>query len=302
MRRPVSIVIPSLADRELLEACFAALASELRTEDELLVVDDSGSGALAPWIASTHPEVRSVSTPENLGFARALHVGIEAAKHELVLALNPDVHLRPGALGCLVETLREDVHAVAPYVLLHGEEAVGESLPELILHEGFPVVRHQRLAITPGEPHPDHPRGIPVAFALGGAMLLRRAAFLAQPFDPRYEPFYWEDVDLSQTALHSGRRVLVDPRAVADHHHRGTIAPRVPERLVRAAIEKNRLLFAWKHLRSDAARRAHFEALTSRVVEHAVCEEREELVWLLLAMEQELERDRSGCAAADSYT
>ena len=73
---------------------------------------------------------------------------------------------------------------------------------------------------------------------------------------------------------------------MVEHHHRGTIGPRVPPALVRAAIEKNRLLFAWKHFDRAEDRRAHLEALTARLVEHAVCEEREELGWLLLALEQ----------------
>ncbi|MCB9913643.1 MAG: glycosyltransferase [Planctomycetes bacterium] len=287
MTRTVSVVIPTLADRELLDACLAALADELRAEDEVVVVDDSGAGALVEWLRERHPAVRCVATSENLGFARALLAGVEAARGALVLALNPDVRLQPGALAALVAALADDVHAVAPYVLLHGEEAVGESLPELALEDGFPVVRHRALDVVPGAPHAEFPGGVPVAFALGGCMLVRRADFLAAPFDPRYEPFYWEDVDWAQSALRAGRRVLVEPRAVAHHHHRGTIAPRIPERLVRAAIEKNRLLFAWKHLEADD-RRAHLAALTARLVEHTVCEDREELVWLLLALEQEL--------------
>ncbi len=74
-------------------------------------------------------------------------------------------------------------------------------------------------------------------------------------------------VNLAGCLANDGRRVLVDPRAVVEHHHRGTIAPRIPPALVRAAIEKNRLLYAWKHLESKEHRREHFEALTARVLE-----------------------------------
>ncbi len=289
MKRSISIVIPSLADRELLESALVPLFAELdrrALQDEVVVVDDSGAAELEVWLASCFPRVRLVANAQNLGFGKALLAGVEAAKSELIFAMNPDIRVRPGLFEVLDESLREGVHAVAPYVLLDGEHAAGESLPELLVKDGFPVVRHQDLEVRPGQAHPDYPQGIPVAFALGGAMLMRRADFLARPFDPLFEPFYWEDVDASQVALNQGLRVLVDPRAVVEHHHRGTIQPRVPERLVRAAIEKNRLLFAWKHLRAPGERRAHLQALSSRIVEHAICEERDELIWLLLALEQ----------------
>ncbi len=295
MSVPVSVVIPSLADRELLSLALAPLLAELDRRalgDEVIVVDDSGAGALTEWLSASYPSVRVQSNERNLGFGAALLRGVEAASHELVFAMNPDVRIQPGIFEPLVETLRHDVWAVSPYVLLDGERPDAESLSELRLEGGFPVLVHQGLEVVPGEVHPRYPGGIPVAFALGGAMLLRRADFLASSFDPRYAPFYWEDVDWAQDALRRGLRVLVDPRAVAHHHHRGTIQPRVPERLVRAAIEKNRLLFAWKHLEGDD-RRAHLEALTARIVEHAVCEDREELVWLLLALEQSLQAPTS---------
>ncbi len=290
MSAPISIVIPTLLDRELLTTCLEPLLAEVEARgaiDQVLVVDDSGRGELADSLSSEHPAVEVLSRERNGGFAAALTDGVEAARHALCFALNPDVRVRRGIFEPLIEALADpEVHTVAPYVLMGDGAPSEESLPELRLEEGFPVIGHAPLSVTPGEPHPAYPVGIPVAFALGGAFLFRRDEFLADPFDPLFAPFYWEDVDWCQSALRRGRRVLVEPRALVEHHHRGTIAPRVPGSLVRAAIEKNRLLFAWKHFEDPVRRRAHLEALAARVLEHGVCEEREELVWFLLALEQ----------------
>lgn len=299
MSSTVSVVIPSLDDPELVDACLEALLPELERRgggDEVLVVDD-GTGTLAAHLEGRHARVRVLELPRNRGFARALLAGAEAARGELVLALNPDVVVRPGFLEPLVETLGRDpgVALVAPCVL-QGEDALPgeETLPELVFEEGFHRVRPSGLAVVPGEAHPDHPGGIPAGFALGGAMLLRREELLAEPFDPRYEPFYWEDVDLAERARAAGRRVLVDPRSVVVHLGRGTIGARVPDALVRAAIERNRLLFTWKHERDPARLAQHLQALVARLVEHAVSEEREELLWLLLALEREAESGGAG--------
>jgi GT2 family glycosyltransferase len=290
MSCPISIVIPSLFDRELLVSCLEPLLEEVRSRgsiDQVLVIDDSGRGQLAAWLEGTYPTVEVLIRETNGGFAAALTSGVEAATFDYLFALNPDVRIRPGCFAPLIEDLADPVVlAVSPYVLLHGEASSEESLPELLIEEGFPVIRHAPLVIEPGRAHPAYPGGIPVTFALGGAFLFRKADYLARPFDPRFAPFYWEDVDWCQEGIAAGRRVLVDPRAVAEHHHRGTIAPRIPAPLVRAAIEKNRLLFAWKHFTDPDLRRTHLEALTARVLEHGICEEREELTWLLLALEQ----------------
>ena len=126
---------------------------------------------------------------------------------------------------------------------------------------------------------------LPVAFAVGGACLLRRAEFLERGgFDPLYEPFYWEDVDLGLAAWRGGRRVLLVRDSTFEHHHRGTIGKVVPRPLVRAAQERNRLLCQWKYLSGEAEWRAHVDALVRWAVDAWLDDQREELEWLVLAL------------------
>jgi GT2 family glycosyltransferase len=292
MNVPISIVIPTLADEDLLGAALAALASELRSRDccdEVIVVDDSGHGALTNWLAEHWPDVVHLVNPKNLGFAESVLAGARLAKHADLFLMNPDVHVRAGSLEFLQGTLRSDanIYSVSPYVLLNGDDDSPESLPELVVELGIPRIERMDVDVVPGERAAAYPDGIPVAFALGGACLLRRDEFLDSPFDPRFAPFYWEDVDQSQVALNSGRQVLVDPRAVVEHHHRGTVGRHVPDALVRAAIEKNRMRFAWKHF-DGSELESNLNDLGARALEHALAEEREELLWLALALDEEL--------------
>lgn len=291
MSRPVSLVVPSLDDLELLDACLGAVLPELDRRDagdEVVVVDD-GTGRLARHLAGRHPRARVHELPTNEGFARALLAGTRAARHELVFAMNPDVRVRPGFLEPLVEALTShpELALVSPCVLQGADELPGEeTLPELVFERGLHRVRRAATQLIPGETYPDHPVGPPAAFALGGAMLVRRAELLEVGLDPRYEPFYWEDVDLAERLRATGREVRVEPRSVVVHLGRGTIGGRVPEALVRAAIERNRLLFTWRHERDPERLGEHFNELAARLVEHALDEEREELLWLLLALER----------------
>jgi GT2 family glycosyltransferase len=287
MTRPVSIVIPSLGQTELLEANLPPLLAELERRalaDEVVVVDDTGAAVLEPFLRQRFPAVVVETRTHNGGFATALRAGVERARHELVFSMNPDVRVRPPFLDALVACLDElSVAAVVPRVLLNGDEERLESLVELEWRAGF-LHLHQwglestdvRLPIAP----------VPVAFAVGGTVLLRKRDFLATGgFDELFAPFYWEDVDWCWTRWREGRRIVYQPASVVEHHHRGTIGKIASREFVRAAIEKNRLLFHWKHV-DEAHLEAHVAALYRQALDAHLCERRSELVWLALALEQ----------------
>lgn len=285
--RPVSIVIPSLSDTELFRANLPALLDEIlrRGEgDEVVVVDDTGEGVLEEFFAANFPSCRVLSPAENSGFARALTLGIEGASHELIFAMNPDVLVHSGFLDPLVAAMADqDVFACVPRVLLGGESEQIESVMELSLRSGQALIDQPGLE---GRAAEFGVAEVPVAFAVGGTCLLRKSEFLAAGMDPLYEPFYWEDLDLCWSAWRAGKRVLYQPASVVEHHHRGTIGKIVDEDFVRAAIEKNRLLFMWKHLDDPELLREHLAACLRQSVDSWIMDQREELIWLALALEQ----------------
>ncbi|MEM7310377.1 MAG: glycosyltransferase family 2 protein [Planctomycetota bacterium] len=285
MTRPVSIVIPALGDTELLSQALVPLVAEVEARalsDEIIVVDDTGEDALAAWLEERFPTVRCVVREANGGFAKAFRSGVEAARSELVFSMNSDVVIRPGFLDPLVACLEDaQVFAVVPRVLLDGDEERVESLTHLKLERGMvevvqPGLEGDRKSVLEAQP---------VAFAVGGTFLFRRDEVLGMDgFDALFEPFYWEDVDLSWRAWAQGRRVLYQPSAVVEHHHRGTIGKSGKSAWVRAAIERNRLLFQWKHLDGEALGE-HLSALLRWIVDAYLADEREELLWLNLALD-----------------
>lgn len=286
MTRPVSVVIPSLDDLDLFERHMPALFAELDRRaagDEVVVVDDTGRNVLAAALAQRWPTIRTVAMPANAGFARAMTAGVEAARHELVFAMNADVLVRSGFLDPLVACLADpDVWAVVPRILLGGDADKIESWAFLRERNGLIELDQPAL----GDRQDGHAlRLAPVTFAVGGACLYRRADFLATGFDPLYEPFYWEDIDWSWEGWRRGKRVLYQPASVVEHLHRGTIGRRVRKEFVRAMVERNRLLFAWKHLDAPALQRRHLGALYRWALDTYLEDRREDLVWLAFALE-----------------
>jgi N-acetylglucosaminyl-diphospho-decaprenol L-rhamnosyltransferase len=299
VNRAVSVVVPAFGDERLLESSLPPLLAELRGHpggSEVLVVDDTGEGRIARWLAQSFPDVRALARASNGGFARALGEGIAAARHELVFAMNSDVRVRKGFLAPLVERLaHEGVFAAVPRILLDGDAARIESLVRIVLERGEVRVAQPSVE-SPAVPHPEHAGPLPVPFPIGGACLLRKRHWLALGgFDPLFEPFYLEDLDLGWRAWRAGLRCVLEPDSIVEHHHRGTIGAHVPPELVRAAIEKNRLLFQWKHLDGRRDLEEHCGRLFALALEAWMNDEREPLVWLALALEQlpELARSRA---------
>jgi len=303
--RPVSAVIPGLDDFGLLEANLPPLLDELVPRGgEVVLVDDTGRDVVRGWVERelgahlNNPAhaaaVRVVARDENGGFAAALFDGVEAARHELVFAMNPDIRVTAGFLEPLVARLVDGVHSVVPRILLFGEDDRIESVVEIDFDRDVAFVRQRGLD---GEAARFEDAACPVTYAIGGAMLLRRSPFVASGgFDRLYDPFYYEDVDLGFGAWAAGEEVVYEPASVVEHHHRGTIRKRVDEDFVRAVIERNRLLFQWKYLGDDEVARRHLASLYRGAVEAYQGDQRQELIWLVMALD-ELEKLKASRAA-----
>ncbi len=284
MTRPVSIVIPTLGDVPLLERALTALRDEVRernVEDQILVVDDSGYGALRGALDLTWPEVRVLTRKQNGGFAAAAFEGAQAADYRLLLLLQSDVVVRPGTLTALVEALQDErVYAAAPRVLVDGRDD-REAAQRITVEDGRLALLADRDATAEaglGELEP-------IAFGAGCALLVRREEFVAQGgFDQLFAPLWFEDVDLGISAWRQGREVVLVPAAVVEHHAGGTVDARVPEALVRAARERNRLLVHWKHLSTRREAHDHMVALWRDALDAGLCGRREELVHMALAL------------------
>jgi GT2 family glycosyltransferase len=81
----------------------------------------------------------------------------------------------------------------------------------------------------------------------GAAFACRRDQFLRLGgFDPRYQPFYWEDVGLGYQALAAGQRNVTVPGALVIHRHSESISRKVGERKLRYLL-RNQLRFVQAH-------------------------------------------------------
>jgi GT2 family glycosyltransferase len=238
----MSIVIVSFNARADLMACLLSLKKNPPSMDhEITVVDNASSDGSADAVR-TLPGVRVIEMGRNAGFAAANNAGIRESRGDLLLLLNSDTLVPPGALNRLVARLRATpVAAIAGPRLVdaHGqpELSFGPMISPLAeLRQKHRSVEWIREATT---------RERFVDWVSGACLLVYRAeAEAVGLLDERFF-LYTEDVDFCHAVRMLGRNVLFTPEAQITHL-RGRSRASQPA-ASNAAYRRSQIAFYRKH-------------------------------------------------------
>ncbi|MFL6197273.1 MAG: glycosyltransferase family 2 protein [Thermoanaerobaculia bacterium] len=232
-------VVVHWRNEDLLAELAAAWPRDPRFE--LLVVDNGSSSPL--------PEgIRVVRPGRNLGFAGGANAGIEEARGEILLILNPDAVPEPGALDRLLEGFAAwpDAAGLAPRLEgPAGESQAGWQLKKLpsaweLVRHALPWPGSAGLGIEP-------PAGTPVEQPAAAALALRREALEAVGgFDPEFHPAWFEDVDLAKRLREAGLVLRYWP-AARFRHGLGSTVPRLGYGPFLSIYYRNLNLYLEKH-------------------------------------------------------
>jgi N-acetylglucosaminyl-diphospho-decaprenol L-rhamnosyltransferase len=191
---------------------------------EIVVVDNASTDGAPELVRSRFPQIRVIAAGSNVGFAKANNIGIRSTASDLILLLNPDTIVPPGAIDRLTARLDE-----SPEVAVIGPRVVDErGDPELSI--GGPVnpwreAGRKALLSLDARGHALARRWIKrrvgeeraVEWVTGACLLVRRAdAEAVGLLDERYF-LYLEDVDFCTAVRARGRRVLFSPVAQIVH-------------------------------------------------------------------------------------
>jgi hypothetical protein len=100
----VSIVIVNYNTRDDLRLCLASLRNS-STPAEVIVVDNASSDGSAAMVCSDFPEVCLIEPGFNTWYCGGNNLGIDAARSDYVLLLNPDTVVEPGSVGAMLSYL-----------------------------------------------------------------------------------------------------------------------------------------------------------------------------------------------------
>lgn len=269
--RGASLVVPNWNGEALLAANLPSLLEAARRYPgaaELVVVDDGSSDGSVALVEKRFPEARLVVHERNRGFGAACGTGVSASRQPLVVLLNSDVRVAPDFLEPLERAFATDAStfAASPLIFDPDGSPANYTLSVPYLQRGKVRFRERDVAllVTHGS---EAPGPWYTFYPAGGAVMLDRARFLELGgFDPLFHPFYYEDLDLAFRAWRRGWCCRVVPESRLVHAAGSTISRAFPRRRVQIVRKRNRLLFLWKNLTSDALLWRSFAHQLGRVV------------------------------------
>ena len=251
-----SVIIPNWNGRDLLEKYLPSVVTALAgtPANEIIVVDNGSSDGSAEFLSRDFPAVKVLALERNLGFGGGSNAGVRAASNDIIVLLNSDMRVAPDFLAPLLEGFADErVFAVSCQILFSDPNKRREEtgLTQGWWEEGGLRVRHRI---------DEQIRDLyPCFYGGGGSCAFDRKKFLELGgFDGVLEPFYLEDTDLGYQAWKRGWKVLYQPRSIVYHEHRGTIGKRFTEEQIRAVLNKNFILFAWKNIHEWSRLASHF--------------------------------------------
>lgn len=250
----ISFIIPNyngenLLKKNLPEVLKAVKYYQERTQAqvELIIVDDFSTDNSLEEIQSLKFKVQNynlklkiIKNERNLGFSATVNRGVREAQGEIVILLNTDVFpekdfLEPllkhfddpkiFAVGCMDKSVENGK------TVLRGR-GIGRWEKGFLIHSRGEVDKANTLWVNGGSG----------AFSksiwekLGG-------------FDQIYNPFYWEDIDLSYRALKSGYSVLFEPKSIVVHEHeKGSIKKKYSVSQIKVIVYRNQFVFVWRNI------------------------------------------------------
>jgi N-acetylglucosaminyl-diphospho-decaprenol L-rhamnosyltransferase len=193
---------------------------------EIVVVDNASGDSIGQRLAVEVPAASLLVESENRGYGAACNRGARETSRPLILFLNSDAVVQPGAVASLVAALDSDPRAAAVGPRLENPD--GGLQPSI---QRLPSLRRiffesSGLAYLSGGRGPfrghsatreDHSRAQPVESLKGAALLVRRSAFEhAGGFDETFF-LYAEETDLMARWRRLGWRLLFEPSARVVH-------------------------------------------------------------------------------------
>lgn len=257
----VSIVLPNWNGAALLRKNLPAVIAAARGS-EIIVADDASEDESVKLLADSFPEVSVVANSTRQGFSGNINSGVARATGDIVILLNTDVRPDKDFIPPLIVRF-SDPKVAAVGCLEESHE------PEGVVKRGRGIARWEKGFFV-------HSRGevnaTDTAWVSGGSSAFRRSVWQELGgMDTVYNPFYWEDIDLSYQILKSGYTIMFEPKSVVSHYHEeGKIKTSFTPSDIKRIVYRNQFIFLWKNISDPALWAAHCLWVPVRLVQALV--------------------------------
>lgn len=235
----VSIVIPNWNGGHLLVKNLPYVLASA-PQAEIIVADDASTDNSIEVLRKQFPDIKRVENKKQQGFSGNVNSGVAEASGDIVILLNTDVRPEKDFLVPLLSRFSDsNVAAVGCLEKSHEKEGVvlrGRGMARW--EKGFFIHSKGDVNVTD------------TAWVSGGSSAYRRSIWNELGgMDTIYNPFYWEDIDLSYQMLKSGYSIGFEPKSIVHHfHEEGKIKTSYTQDEVKRIVYRNQFIFLWKNI------------------------------------------------------
>lgn len=235
----VSIVIPNWNGVYLMEKHLRGVI-QAAPGAQIVIADDMSTDGSVEYLRKNFPDIVVVVGKKREGFAANVNRGVAKATGDIVILLNTDVEPEKGFLQPLLDHFDDlDVFAVGCL------EKSWENGETILRGRGLAHWRKGYFIHSRGEVDKTE-----TAWVSGGSGAFRRSMWVKLGgMDTLFNPFYWEDIDLSYRARKAGWKTLFEKKSVVGHfHEEGKIKREYTPTDVKRIVYRNQFIFIWKNL------------------------------------------------------
>jgi GT2 family glycosyltransferase len=250
----LSVVIPNYNGEKILEKNLPKVWDSIDVPDfELVIVDDASTDnsrtVIENFTKKHSNKIKSYFNSRNLGFSSTVNKGVEISSGELVLLLNSDVVPHKGFLTPLLEDIKdENVFAVGCLdESLENNKIVERGRGIGMWEKGF--IRHKAGSVDKSS----------TFWVSGGSGIFKKKIWNEiKGFDELYDPFYWEDIDLSYRAQKRGYAVLFEPASRVRHElESGSVKSSYSGEKIKRISYRNQFFMVWLNITDSRLLASH---------------------------------------------
>ena len=212
LKKLVTVIVVNWNGKQHLEDCFSSLLKQDYPALEIIMVDNASNDGSVEFAKEKFSSIKIIKNQINIGFGPAVNKGMAIGKGEYLLFLNNDISLEPDCISKLTKSMEiSDIGGAIPKILFFDKRDVINSFGVDVNYVGIACPRFIYEKDSESLKEEEVPCG-------GIFMFHRNILKKVRGFDESIF-FYHEDHDLSWRIRLTGKRLIVNPKAVIYHKY-----------------------------------------------------------------------------------
>lgn len=239
MHQECNLSIISVNYNGLKDTCELIDSITFTDDMEVIVVDNASKEDEAALFSQLYPQIKTIRSERNLGFAGGNNLGMKAAKGKYLFLINNDTIFKDYNIQSLINRLESSptIGMVCPKIRF----AWGNNPVQFAGYTPLSKITVRNQAIGYGkEDKGQYDIPHPTPYAHGAAMLIKREAFEKVGLMPECYFLYYEELDWSMMFTRAGYEIWYEPACTIFHKESQSTGQDSPLRTY--YMTRNRLL------------------------------------------------------------